>query len=153
MESSARDRVVVTSDREERVMRWFAAAAVLAVMGVLGGVSGCAKPKPPPPPAAAPATADAVQAIRDEYKQEDPNVAVGPVEAVKPETQMAAVGGMPLKDFHEGDPVVFVDSSKNPVTTGRVVQIDDPWLIVKYEEAGQGFKRVPQTGDIAVRVH
>jgi len=132
-------------------MAWMRKAVVSVVIGVVSGLVGCAKPKPPPPPPPAAAPEETLRSLREQYKLQDPNAAVGAVAAVKPDTRMAAVGDMPLKEFRIGDPVVFVDATQAVIDTGTVAEIDDPWLIVKYEDpTGQG-RRTPQVGDVAVR--
>ena len=77
-----------------------------------------------------------------------PTLRVGEVLAVYPPANLAAVGDIPVADFHTGDPITFV-VGQNAYVTGHVLQVVNGNLHVRYEVA-DASARPPQVGDVAV---
>jgi hypothetical protein len=128
--------------------RWI---GVVVLAGVLGG---CASHQPPtsPPAAVQPVgTPLSLAAARDQLTRANPNAEVGSVVAVLPESNLAAVGDMPVTDFRVGDAVTFLDGNLNSLTLGTVVRIQNGNLHVRYDAPPAGH-RLPEVGDIAVRI-
>jgi hypothetical protein len=128
--------------------RW---TGVVVLAGVLGGCANH-QPAPAPPAAVQPVgTPLSLAAARDQLTRANPNAEVGSVVAVLPESNLAAVGDMPLADFRVGDAVTFLDGNLNSLTLGTVVRIQNGNLHVRYDAPPAGH-RLPEVGDIAVRI-
>jgi hypothetical protein len=126
-------------------------AAGLIAVGV-AGIAGCGHHREPAGPAvAAPADAATVADIRRAYKQADPDALVGLVIATLPDSQLAAVGDVPVSEFKAGDVVTFIDSNQATIAVGTVEVVKDDVIHVKYEPRGDAA-RAPREGDLAVRV-
>ena len=114
-------------------------------------LAGCAAKRPPArDPEAAAASEETVRMIRQSFQQADPDARVGVVLATLPESRLAAVGDVDVKEFHEGDAITFIDTMQRPLVNGRVLEITNSQLNVKYENPGRG-ERAPREGDLAVR--
>jgi len=96
------------------------------------------------------ADTEMVRSTQQNFQQVDPQARVGLVLAVRPSDRLAAVGDVDVKEFHEGDAVTFIDMQRNTIGNGRVVNIVDGFVHVKYEPPAPGH-RVPHEGDMAVR--
>lgn len=110
-------------------------------------LAGCSVGSLPPAP---PVTAAQLSAIRDQYRQSDPEARVGLVTAVLPSANLAFVGSVPGQDFTVGDVITFIDSNQATLTMGHVETINTHSIIVRYDlPTRQG--REPLVGDMAVR--
>lgn len=89
-----------------------------------------------------------VDAIREQYTRANPDNRVGVVTAVLEESNLAAVGDIPLADFGIGDVLVFIDSREQPFNSGQVVNATNTALHVQYEPD----ERAPRVGELAVRL-
>jgi hypothetical protein len=125
----------------------------LAVVGfvVVACLAGCRSTNEAPSekPAPAPSQQQASE-IRQQLMAEDPNLLIGEVVDVLPESQVAAVGAVDVNRFKVYDTLVFIDSAKQPQSTGEVQRIANGQLIVRYEPLQKG-NRAPRMGDLAVR--
>jgi hypothetical protein len=117
---------------------------VAAILVVLAGCSGSSLPPAPP------VTAAQLAAIRDQYRQSDPEARVGVVTAVLPSANLASVGSLPAQDFTVGDVVSFIDSNQAVLTMGHVETINKSSIIVRYDPPDR-HGREPLAGDMAVR--
>jgi hypothetical protein len=90
-------------------------------------------------------------AARDQLTRANPNAEVGSVVAVLPESNLAAVGNIPVANFRVGDAITFLDGDLNSLTLGTVVRIQNGNLHVRYDAPPAGH-RLPEVGDIAVRI-
>ena len=97
-----------------------------------------------------PLSPEALQSVRESYTRVDPKAMVGAVIASLPEKGLVAVGGLPVKEFQEGDILVFVDASKQVIAAGKVIAKTADALHVSYDLRGAN-SREPQVGDLAVR--
>jgi hypothetical protein len=121
-------------------------AAALLVVGALAGCQQTddASQTPPPP---TPQTLDKVQ---DAYEQQAPDMPVGRVVDVVGDVRLAAVDHVSqAQNLKEGDNVTFVDAQGHIINHGRVVRINDTFVDVRYESAGE---RAPRPGDLMVKV-
>jgi hypothetical protein len=107
------------------------------------GEAGASKPAPAP-------SEQQASEIRQQLMAADPNVLIGEVLDVVPESQMAAVGNVDASRFKVHDVLVFIDGAKQPQSTGEVQRIANGQLIVRYEPLQKG-NRAPRLGDLAVR--
>jgi hypothetical protein len=123
--------------------------AGVLVLGLLA--VGCAPKKAPSKLAPQPASAEAVQTIRDAYFRAYPDSRVGVVTAVRPQNKLVAVGEVNGADFREGDLVTFIDAHQKVLTTGTVVRVLSDSVHVVYENPSAGG-RVPLVGDIMVKL-
>ena len=111
-------------------------------------IAGCAsKPAKSTSPQA---SEDTLRLVRQSMTASDPNVLVGLVVAVLPDKKYAAIGDLDMKDFHEGDPVTFIDANKKFITNGLVRHIGPDQIDVEYEMP-MATSPAPQKGDLAVR--
>ena len=93
-------------------------------------------------------SAQDVASIRARYQQINAENRVGVVNAVLPESHLAAVGDIPLQDFGIGDVLTFIDAREQPFNSGVVVNATASSLHVKYDAS----RRAPREGDLAVRL-
>jgi hypothetical protein len=137
-----------------------ATAVVAVVAGLFGGLTGCASTEAHPKTAAhvtAPPPAPPVNdpdARKADFLSANPNARVGQILAVDSAQQFASVGDLPIKDFQPGDPITFIvgkDQGKDQYVNGRVVEIVNDNVLVKYDTAMANGHQ-PQVGDLAVRV-
>jgi hypothetical protein len=129
-------------------------ATLAAAMAVTAAafVGGCAHHQAPATqPIAEPATPETVQSIRQSYQQRDPSTVVGLVIATLPESNLAAVGDVPVGEFKAGDVVTFIDSNQTTIAVGNVVNTTADAVHVRYEPQGDS-PRAPREGDLAVKV-
>lgn len=126
------------------MIRRSVAIAVLTMSAV-----SCQKPPPPPPPAPVGATMEQVESVRTRYTQVSADARVGQVVALHTSEPLAAVGGVPVADFKEGDAVTFLDSGENVIAFGVVIRPVDDTLHVRFTTAPLG--RPPIVDDIVVR--
>lgn len=89
--------------------------------------------------------------IRAAYQRINPANRVGVVIATLAEENLAAVGDIAVKEFQIGDPIVFIDVREKPLVSGRIINITENALHVRYPKATRG-RREPRVGDLAVRV-
>ncbi|HEV2292553.1 MAG TPA: hypothetical protein VGR35_01780 [Tepidisphaeraceae bacterium] len=87
-------------------------------------------------------------AVRERFMGINPNNRVGVVTAVLEDSNLAAVGDIPLQDFGVGDVLVFIDDREQPFNSGTVVNATSNALHVRY----QGNERAPRVGELAVRL-
>lgn len=117
----------------------------IALAGLIGSalVLGCAHKKS--------ATADqsAIQQIRQNYAQVDPNAKVGLVIAVLPDKALAAIGDIPVADVQVGDTLVLLDAKQQIIGAGKVVAKTQDAIHVSYDVTAKG--RAPEVGDLAVK--
>jgi hypothetical protein len=111
------------------------------------GLNGCLSTHEPVTP---PFTPDQIRQLRDEYRQYDHQARVGIVTAVLPNSNLASVGSVPVKDFDIGDIITFIDSNRKVLTLGTVEAIGRNTLTVRYKTPGKNG-RAPVEGDAAVR--
>jgi len=116
-------------------------------------LAGCAEqPKPvasaPPPSGISPSDYDN---FKNMYLSTNPDARVGRVEAVLPDDHRLAVGDIPTSDFQVGDVVSILDGSLNVVADGKVVEVSDDLLYVKYYPPVNDGSQQPQPGELAVR--
>src|SRR5437870_5559983 len=103
-----------------------AGGMVLLIAATLfGGLSaGCQnKPKANQSPPEAVAGRDTIQAIRESYQRVNPSARVGVVVRMLPESSLAAVGDIPVNEFHQGDPLTFVNANTDVIAVGSVVNV------------------------------
>ena len=121
---------------------------MLAAALMLGVVVGCHPNKKQV--VVEPASPQTVQEIRQSYQTVDPNARVGVVVATLPQKGLVAVGDVAVADFKEGDVLVFMDSQRHLIATGKVIAKTADALHVSYDiDAADG--REPQIGDLAVK--
>jgi hypothetical protein len=110
---------------------------------------GC-RPKRMDNPEVYRAAAANVAEIRQRYQRRDPQTQVGLVLAANPSVDMVAVGEVDPSQFRPGDIVSFVDTSENPLTSGRVIRVLTDSLHVRYDPP-IGSRRAPREGDVMIR--
>ena len=120
---------------------------MLAAALMLGVVVGCHHNKKQ---IAEPASPQTVQEIRQSYQAVDPNARVGVVTAALPQRGLVAVGDVAVADFNEGDVLVFMDSQRHIIATGKVIAKTADALHLSYDIAAADG-REPQVGDLAVK--
>ena len=105
-------------------------------------LAGCQPPPPPPtvvvpvvPPP--PTTADRVAAYRAMVEKVKPGSIVGLVVATQSESNLAAVGDLPVQDFKVGQTVSFVDIDGNVINHGFVKNVTNEFLVVQYDTQGK----------------
>jgi hypothetical protein len=109
-------------------------------------MAGCAKSGE-----SVPATPAMVRTIRQQVATTNPSALVGVVIAVEPKGRpFAAVGDVPAQEFHEGDPIAFIDSNQNELTHGIVRRVVADAVHVEWFKPTNG-QREPRVGDLAVR--
>lgn len=113
---------------------------------VTAALTGCADRHPQ----ADPMEPQAVVDLRQRYTQLDPQARVGRVTATLPEKGLVAVGDIAVREFAEGDILVFVDSANQVIAAGKVVAKTEDSLHLSYDLRGPNG-REPQVGDAAVR--
>jgi hypothetical protein len=127
------------------------AAAIATLAAAAAALAGCQnKQQQAGPPIAPPATAETVQQIRQAFQQRDPNTVVGLVIATLPESDLAAIGDVPVNKFKNGDLVTFIDSNQAIIAVGNVVNTTGDAVHVKYHPQGDAA-RPPREGDLAVK--
>jgi hypothetical protein len=126
---------------------WATAAATFVTAALIGG---CASKAPPPDPIAPPASPETVQSIRQSFQTQDPSAVVGLVIAVLPDSNLAAVGDVPVDKFQAGQVVTFIDSTQRIIAVGNVVNMTADAVHVKYQPQGDQ-PRAPREGDLAVK--
>lgn len=100
--------------------------------------------------AAAPPASDAqAQALRQQLASSGTKAYVGLVIAVRPQDKFVAIGDVPVRDFHQGDAFVIVDSNQNVLAHGTVRAVTSDAVHLKYWVASGG--RDPRVGDLGVR--
>jgi len=122
----------------------------LALLLIAGSLAGC-KSKAKQEADAAGKLASGEQAaaqIREKYQRLNPKNRVGVVVAVRSESNLAAVGDIPIQDFGVGDVVTFIHANEEPFNSGVVVNATADALHVRYESG----KREPKVGDLVVRL-
>ncbi len=127
-----------------RVMR------LTGVVVLMGMIAGCQTGRSDSGVTAPPANANVLQSIRQTYQLSNPNVLVGLVVGTRAEDQLAAVEQLPVDQLKNGQAVVFVDSTAEPISNGTIVNITNGIVVVKYN-ANQPGHRAPQGGDLMVR--
>lgn len=125
--------------------------AAVATLAAAVTLTGC-QPKQPPagPPIAPPATAETVRDIRESYMKTDPTAVVGLVIATLPDSNLAAIGDVPVGQFQPGEVVTFIDSNQAVIAVGNVVNTTADAVHVKYQPQGE-MSRAPREGDMAVK--
>src|SRR4051794_36111006 len=122
------------------------ARLLLACCAVALLQAGCAKNGE-----AVPASPAKVREIRQQVATTNPSALVGVVIAVEPKGRpFAAVGDVPAQEFHEGDPIAFIDSNQNELTHGIVRRVVADAVHVEWFKPTNG-QREPRVGDLAVR--
>ena len=127
-------------------MRLMMMTVLIALLA--GFFTGC---NSAPEPVAPPATPEQINQLRDTYRRTDPEARVGVVTAVLAGSNLASVGGVPVKDFTVGDVITFLDSNGKTLTMGLVEAINKNTLTVHYDNPTDKHGRAPVEGDIAVR--
>ncbi len=125
-------------------------SVLLAVLAgsLLSAVAGCQN-KPEPAEETLPPVAEIdAAAVRERFMRANPDNRVGVIAAVREQSNLAAVGDIPLQDFGMGDVLVFVDSREQPFNSGTVVNATANALHVRYEPN----QRAPRVGELAVRL-
>jgi hypothetical protein len=108
------------------------------------GCAGKAQNGTPPSPAE-------LAAIRQQITTANPQALVGVVTAVEPKGRpFAAVGDVPTADFHDGEPISFMDKKQDLLTHGIVRRILPDVVHVQWYPPSSD-KRAPRVGDLAVR--
>jgi hypothetical protein len=120
------------------------AAALLPVFLGLGGCQSSSEPIAPP------VTPQQLAQLQESYRKADREARVGEVTAVRPSSNLAAVGDVPTADFTPGDVITFLDSNGKVLVLGTVEKVEPKSLIVRYETPDRSG-RAPQVGDVAVR--
>ncbi len=124
-------------------------ALPLSLLLLASLAAGCQnKPAPTDKAARAGGSEQDVASIRERYMRISPNNRVGVVVAVRAESNLAAVGDIPLQDFGIGDVLTFIDTREEPFNTGVVLNATADALHVRYE----ANQRAPREGDLAVRL-
>ena len=99
----------------------------------------------------APASPQVVNAIRRQITATNPDALVGVVIAIEPKGRpFAAVSDVPVEQFHEGDPMTFIDSNNNQLSHGIVRRIVGNNVHVQWYPLRKD-QRAPRVGDLAVR--
>jgi len=124
--------------------RW--AAPILAGLMLVGCQQKPAEPLTPIYPAPVAPTAETRQRIA----QFAADAQIGQVTAVLPQERMAAVTGLPLKDFQKGDLLIFVGGDQTPIPHAVILNIVADALHVRYQQPAPG-DRPPAVGDLAIR--
>ncbi len=88
-----------------------------------------------------------VAELRAAYQAVNPNTRVGYVNAELPGAQLVSVTDVPVEDFHPGDAITFINAQQQTIATGRVVNVVDNAVHVKYTPG----ERAPTVGDIAIK--
>lgn len=88
-----------------------------------------------------------VARIRAMYQEINPDTRVGYINAALPGEQLVSVTDVSVGDFRVGDAITFIDASQQVIATGRVANVIDENVHVKYVAA----ERAPQVGDLAVK--
>lgn len=88
-----------------------------------------------------------VARIRAMYQEINPDTRVGYINAGLPGEQLVSVTDVPVEDFRTGDAITFINASQQVIATGRVANVVDDNVHVKYVPA----ERDPQVGDLAVK--
>jgi len=131
----------------QRINRRLVARVTFALVST-ALLSGCSSNNKP---ASAPASRETLNMIREQMAAADPNAMVGLVSEVeKSGKPFAAVTDLPTKDFHEGEPLTFIDSNRQYLTNGIVRRITDDTLHVEWVKPGPDG-RAPRAGDLAIR--
>jgi hypothetical protein len=120
----------------------------VVLTALLAGFTGC---NSSPEPIAPPVSPEQLTQMRDTYRRTDPEARVGVVTAVLAGSNLASVGGVPVKDFTVGDVITFLDSNGKTLTMGLVEAINKNTLTVHYDNPTDKHGRAPVEGDIAVR--
>jgi PBP1b-binding outer membrane lipoprotein LpoB len=129
-----------------RPTHWAAVATLAAAVLV-----GCQnKQQQAGPPVAPPATPQTVRDIRQSYQKAAPSTVVGLVIATMPESNLAAIGDVPVSQFKPGEVVTFIDSNQAVIAIGTVVNTTTDAVHVKYQPQGEAA-RPPRQGDLAVK--
>lgn len=130
---------------------------VVAAMATTMLLAGCqSTPKKTEAP---PADTQMLNMVRQQISASDPGALVGRVIAVEPHGRpFAAVSDVPAEQFHDGDPITFVDSRREVLTHGFVRRVVDntvhvEWLPPVTVPSGSttASPRAPRVGDLAVR--
>lgn len=90
---------------------------------------------------------DNVARIRAMYQEINPDTRVGYINADLPGEQLVSVTDVPVDDFRTGDAITFIDGAQQVIATGRVVNVIDGHVHVKYTVG----TRAPRIGDLAVK--
>ena len=96
---------------------------------------GCAADSPEPT-ATSPRpvlTPERVAEIRASYQQVNPDTRVGYVNALLPDSSLASVTEIPVEDIATGDVVTFIDQQQQVIANGRVVNVVEGDVHVKFE--------------------
>jgi hypothetical protein len=129
-----------------RLRRWAGTVLTAALL------AGCApKRAAVSDPVAPPASPETLRTIREHFQQADPDARVGVVVATLPESRLAAVADVEVREFREGDAITFIDTMERTLVNGRILEITNNQLNVKYEKPGSE-ERAPREGDLAVRL-
>ena len=90
---------------------------------------------------------ETVAQIRATYQAVNPDTRVGYVNAELPGAQLVSVTDVPVEDFRNGDAITFINAQQQVIATGRVVNVVENSVHVKYTPG----ERAPGVGDVAVK--
>jgi len=136
--------------------RWMGLGVSLMCFSPLTACQPAPPPPPPqttivaPPPPAVMGDAD-YDRMKQMYTTANPNALVGRVEAVLPDEQRAAIGGLPTDQFRVGDVLSIIDADQKTVADATVVAVDSTLVYVEFMSPTLGGGRAPIKGDVAIR--
>lgn len=96
-----------------------------------------------------PISGDVLEQMRAEFAITDAGVKLGSVDDVLPKEMLVKVGQVSAADFPMRTAVAIIDSNKQVVANGTVVEVFDTAVHVKYE--AKNAARPPMVGDVAVK--